>query len=871
MTITQIRRRDGELIDFDRTRIEKAIDLAAQDAGDIDRSFVPAVTDFIIKDLQHVFGEVFVNRIPGVEDIQDIVEQNLMKLHKYEVAKQYIIYRSKRSEERVEKKEELIKQFEENAMKVTKSNGSKAFFDEDKVRAVFDRAAKGYEDRCTFEALMEAFKKNLVEDIKTSDINKLLTKTCVDLVSVENIAWEQVAAQIFLGNVYKQAIKNRWIKLGDIYKPASYKALFDEYIEKGLYYKDFYKYYSEADILEAGKHLNKKTDEDYGYTTVLSLNKRYLCNPNKVIKELPQEMYMSVALFLAIPEPVENRLAFALKVYELCSTQKISLPTPTLINARTNYHQLSSCFEISIDDDLRGIYHGVENMAQISKYGGGIGVYLGNIRSRGGMIRGIEGVSGGANPWIKVINDTAIAVNQLGSRLGSISVTLDVWHRDIYDFLDLQTETGDIRSKAFDVFPAISVPDIFMRRVMEDADWTLFDPNEIERIIGKKLQDNYSDEFEVLYVALEADDRLKLKQTVKAKDLFKKFLKTTVETGMPYVNYRDTINKLNPNKHAGMIYTTNLCTEIQQNTSPTKFIEETIEGGKIILRYDPGDLVVCNLASINVAKVFEEDVIKEAFPVVARILDNVITLNYYPIKEAEVTSKKYRSIGIGYLGLAEYLATHGMAYDSPEARAHVDNLFEQYAYYTYDASIQLAAERGTYTAYKGSEYDKGILLGHDKEWFVREKKMGQKWANLFDAMKKHGIRFWYHTAPAPNTSTAGIVGTTAALLPIYKKYFVETNLSAPTVRVAPKLAPENFWLYKEYINMDMNDVIDMMSVIYQWVDQSISFEWMIDPAKVSPAELYGYYVKSWEQGIKTVYYVRSLSAEVGEACVSCSG
>jgi ribonucleoside-diphosphate reductase alpha chain len=357
------------------------------------------------------------------------------------------------------------------------------------------------------------------------------------------------------------------------------------------------------------------------------------------------------------------------------------------------------------------------------------------------MIRGIEGVSGGANPWIKVINDTAIAVNQLGSRLGSISVTLDVWHRDIYDFLDLQTETGDIRSKAFDVFPAISVPDLFMRRVKEDADWTLFDPNEIERIIGKKLQDNYSDEFEALYVALEADDRLKLKQAVKAKDLFKKFLKTTVETGMPYVNYRDTINKLNPNKHAGMIYTTNLCTEIQQNTSPTKFIEETIEGGKIILRYEPGDLVVCNLASINVAKVFEEDVIKEAFPVVARILDNVITLNYYPIKEAEVTSKKYRSIGIGYLGLAEYLATHGMAYDSPEARAHVDNLFEQYAYYTYDASIQLAAERGTYTAYKGSEYDKGILLGHDKEWFVREKKMGQKWANLFDAMKKHGIRF----------------------------------------------------------------------------------------------------------------------------------
>lgn len=677
------------------------------------------------------------NRIPGVEDIQDIVEQNLMKFHKYEVAKQYIIYRAKHTEERTEKKEELIKQFEDNAMKVTKSDGSKAFFDIDKIKMVFDRAAKGHEQKCTFDALMEAFKKNLVEDIKTSDINKLLTKTCVDLISVENIAWERVAAQIFLGNVYKQAVKNRGIKLGDIYKPESYKALFDEYIEKGLYYKDFYQYYSEADILEAGKHLNKQTDEGYGYTTVLSLNKRYLCNPNKVVKELPQEMYMSVALFLAIPEPAETRLAFALKAYEMCSTQKISLPTPTLINARTNYNQLSSCFKINIDDDLRGIYHGVENMAQISKYGGGIGVYLGNIRSRGGMIRGIEGVSGGVNPWIKVINDTAIAVNQLGARLGSISVTLDVWHRDIYDFLDLQTETGDIRSKAFDVFPAISVPDLFMRRVKEDGEWTLFDPNEVERVTGKRLQDNYSTEFETFYIALETDDRMKLKQTIKAKDLFKKFLKTTVETGMPYVFYRDTVNKLNPNKHAGMIYSSQLCTEICQNTSPTKFVEETIEGGKIILRYEPGDLVVCNLASINVAKVFDQATMKEAFPVVMRILDNVITLNYYPIKEAEHTAMKYRSVGLGYLGLAEYLATHGMAYDSSEARAHVDDLFEQYAYHTYEASVGLAKERGTYGVYKGSEYDKGILLGHDREWFIREKKMGQKWGELFDAMKAH--------------------------------------------------------------------------------------------------------------------------------------
>jgi len=582
-------------------------------------------------------------------------------------------------------------------------------------------------------------------------------------------------------------------------------------------------------------------------------------------------MYMSVALFLAIPEQAENRLAFALRIYKHCSEQRISLPTPTLLNARTNYHQLSSCFKININDDLRAIYHAVENMAQISKFGGGVGVYLGNIRSRGSSIRGVKGMSGGVNPWVKVINDTAVAVNQLGSRLGAISVTLDIWHLDIYDFLDLQTETGDIRAKAFDIFPAVSIPDLFMKRLKEDADITLFDPHEIEKLYGKRLQDTFDTSFEEFYLQLEKDERVSMKKTVKAKEIFKRFLKSAVETGMPYVFFRDTVNRLNPNKHVGNIYSTQLCTEICQNTSATKFLEEVIEDGKIVIRYEPGDLVVCNLASINIATVFDEAVIADVFPVVMRVLDNVVTLNFYPIKEAERTSKRYRSVGLGYLGLAEYLATHKLAYASAEARLEVDRLFERYTYHTYRASIDLAKERGPYELYPGSEYSKGVLLGRASEWFEKHTPHAAAWKQLFVDMQASGVRFAYHTAPAPNTSTAGVVGTTAALLPIYKKFFVETNLSAPTLRVAPKLSKENFWYYKEYINMDMNDVIDMMAVIYPWIDQSVSFEWMIDPSRVSPAELYGYYMKAWEQGIKTVYYVRSLSAEIKEDCVSCSG
>ena len=375
------------------------------------------ITDFIVKDIEHVYGEVFINRVPSVEDIQDIVERNLMKFNKFEVAKSYIIYRASKQEERVEKQEKLVEQFEKNKLKVTKSNGSKEAFDPSKIEKMFAIASAGHKATCTFEALMEAFKKNLVEEIKTSDIIKLLTKTCIDLVSVENISWEQIAGRFALMNLYKQACKNRNMTMGELYSPESYLAFFQDYMAKGYYYSKFMEYYTDADILEAGSWLSRETDMGYGYTTVLSLSKRYLLNPNKIIHELPQELYLSVALFYAIPEPAGKRLEFAKKVYEYCSQGKISLATPALNNPRTNWHQLSSCFKINVDDDLRAIYHAIEDIAQISKFGGGLGVYLGNIRAQGAEIRGIKGAAGGVNPWIKVINDTAVAVNQLGQRL----------------------------------------------------------------------------------------------------------------------------------------------------------------------------------------------------------------------------------------------------------------------------------------------------------------------------------------------------------------------------------------------------------------------------------------------------------------------
>ncbi len=870
MKVKVVKTRDGDLVPFDISRIERAVEKAAESAGKSDFSFIDDLSADILAKLAELSVIEEWQRALTIEEIQDTVENKLMENHYFDIAKQYIIYRNERRMKREASKQKVEKKLEKNTLKIIKADGKKELFEIEKVKRTYKRINYKLARACKFEELEESLKKYIVEDMKTSDILQMMIKSAVDLVSIENTKWEFIAGRLQLLSLYKKASNNRGLNIDKIYQAKEYKNLFDEYIDAGLYYKDFYEYYSEKDILEAGKYLKRERDFNYNHTTMLMYSKRYLLNPNGIVKELPQEMYMSAALFLATPEPKETRLDVAKKIYDYCSSGKISLPTPTLLNSRTNYHQLSSCFKLNVDDDLRSIYHNIENMAQISKFGGGIWVYLGNIRSKGGSIRGVNGVAGGVNPWIKVINDTAVAVNQLGARAGAISVTLDVFHKDIFGFLDLQTETGDIRSKSFDVFPAVTFPDLFMERVKNNEKWTLFCPHEIEKKTGKRLQDTFCEEFEEFYTKCEKNSKLVLKEEVDARELFKKYLKTTVETGMPYAFFRDTVNRMNPNKHAGNIYSTQLCVEICQNTSPSKFIEETIEDGNIVIKYEPGDTVVCNLASINVAKVNTDDEMKKVIPIAMRLLDNVITLNYYPIKEAERTSKRYRSVGLGFLGHAEYLAVNKLAYDSVEAREATDKIFEKYAYHTLKASNELAVERGTYGVYEGSEWSKGILLGKDEKWFEQNSKMAKKWSKLIANVKKDGMRFAYHLAPAPNSSTALAVGTTASILPVYKKYFVETNAIAPSVNVAPNLNDETFWYYKEYVNLNMNDVIDMVSTIYKWIDQSISFEWMINPQKVSPVELYGYYFKAWDQGIKTVYYVRSMSMEI-ESCESCSG
>ena len=870
--IKQVQKRNGQVVDFTHERIVVAIKKAIEvtpDHGISLPNFAEDLTAQIVLELDRNFFQQ--GKTPNIEDIQNIVEEKLVESGNLAVAKKYILYRAEHAKKRAEQRILDLEKLEKDLLKVVKFDDRVQKFSREKLKNTWQIAAKGIETKCPFEQLFEKFKITLIDKLSTKQILINLRKAALDLITVENINWQIVAGRLLAMEVYKAASRNRKLKIKDFYTPTAWQNHFNDYVDKKLYSDKFKENYSSEEILEAGSWLNKERDFEYIYSTHLALSKRYLLNPNQVVHELPQEMYLAVALFLAIPETKTNRMRVARQIYEATSSQKLSLPTPTLLNARTNFHQLSSCFKLNAADDLRSIYHNIENMAQISKFGGGIGIYLGHIRSKSAAIRGINNASGGVIPWIRVINDTACAVNQLGARMGAVSPTIDIWHRDIHDFLNLQTESGDIRSKAFDVFPAVSVPDIFMQRLEEDGDWTLFDPHEVAIVTNRRLEDNFDTDFTEFYQACEQNQEIKLKEVVKARDVFKELLKTAVETGMPYVFWRDTVNRLNPNKHAGNVYSTQLCTEICQNTAPAKFIGESVADNKVSIEYEAGETVVCNLASINIAKANSDQDIKDICEVAARVLDNVITLNFYPIKEAEMTAKKYRSVGLGFMGLAEYLACNKLAYDSPEAREAVDKLFEKYAFATLQSSAALAEERGKYQLFKNSEWSKGKLFGRDLKWFQENAKTKSNWTELIGKIKQDGLRFAYHFAPAPNTSTAGVVGTTAGVLPIYRKFFVETNSIAPVVTVAPKLNQDNFWYYKEYQNLEMKDVIAMIATIYKWIDQSISFEWMLNPEKTSPKELYDWYLLAWKQGIKTVYYLRSMSGEIKDDCVSCSG
>jgi len=482
-------------------------------------------------------------------------------------------------------------------------------------------------------------------------------------------------------------------------------------------------------------------------------------------------------------------------------------------------------------------------------------------------------MGGGVIPWIKIINDTAVAVNQLGKRAGAVTVALDVWHLDIEHFLELQSENGDQRKKAYDVFPQVVVADLFMKRVELDQHWTLFDPFEIREKYGIEMAELWGEDFEKFYLELENSDTLELRKVIKAKDLMKSIMKTTIETGMPYMFFKDTANRTNPNKHDGYIGSGNLCQESFSNFKPSKVAKPSLNDRKISQNVEDGLVHTCNLASINLANIHSDEELASICGLTVRMLDNAVDLTTTPIGESYLHNERYRTVGVGALGLADYLAARDLVYN--KSAEEVDNLFEKIAYHCVKESVQLAKERGAYEKFEGSEWAKGIAFGKDREWFQKNSSMSKEWHELMDDMSKSGIRNSQLMAVAPNTSSALVQGCTASVLPTYSKFYVDKN-SKGAVPICPPYIKDKLWFYVENKNIDQKEVVEVVSRIQKWIDQGISFEMVFNLNNgITAKDMYDTFFEAWKKKCKTIYYIRTIqqdstSTEKKE-CVSCAG
>ncbi|ANE46193.1 ribonucleotide-diphosphate reductase subunit alpha [Paenibacillus swuensis] len=740
-------------------------------------------------------------------------------------------------------------------MDIVKRNGQREELIFSKLKKVIDFACEDYKN-CDSLELETALLPHFRNGISTKEIQGTLIQVSVEKTSVEQPDWQYVAAKLLIYDLYKEAAVHRkygYFGYGDFYSLLTYLG------EKGLYGGYMLEHYSRDEIRELGSYIVPERDYLFNYIGLKTLADRYMIKSfSGDVLELPQELFMGVAMHLAMKET--DKLAWAKQFYDALSQLQMTVATPTLANARKPFHQLSSCFIDTVPDNLWGIYNSDQSFAQVSKHGGGMGIYVGKVRSKGSDIRGFKGVAGGVIPWVKNFNNTAVAVDQLGVRSGAVAVYLDVWHKDIFDFLNVKTNNGDDRMKAHDIFPGICIPDLFMRRVKERGVWHLFDPHEVRSVMGYAIEDCWGEVWESRYEECVADPRLS-KEEVPVMDIMKKILSSAFETGTPFLFFRDTVNRANPNKHKGMIYCSNLCTEICQNMSATEFESVTYEDGIISTRVKAGDFVVCNLSSLNLGRVRSEEELEQVVSCQMRMMDNVIDLNHYPVPQAEITNKKYRAVGLGTSGYHQWLAERAINWESDDHVEEADRLYERINYYAVKASMEIAREKGAYPAFEGSEWQTG-------EYYTRRGYTSEAWSALREQVAAHGVRNAWMFAVAPTASTSLIAGSTAGIDPIFNKFFVEEKKNAVIPQTAPNLNEATFWYYKEAHRIDQMWSILAAGRRQRHIDQAQSFNLYITP-EIGAKEFMELYIAAWEQGLKTVYYCRNQSLEV-EDCVSCS-
>lgn len=715
---------------------------------------------------------------------------------------------------------------------------------------------------------LQSFEKYLdsiySQGISSEKIQDILINYAVSMTSFEESDWTYLAGKLLMRKTQEGVFKNRGFSYGNFYETIK------KMVELGVYDSRLSEY-GEEEIRELEKEIDISRDMIYDYAGANMFVNRYLLKYDGKIFELSQEVFMCIAMLLAINE--ENRVLVAKNFYNALSLKKISLATPILANLRVPNGNLSSCFITAMDDNIESIFYNIDTIAKISKNGGGAGLNISRIRAKNSMVNGYHNASGGVIPWIKIINDTAVAVNQQGRRAGAVTVALDSWHLDIESFLELQTENGDQRGKAYDIYPQVVVSDLFMERVEKNLEWTLLDPYEIRMKYGVEMCELYGEEFEKKYLEIEKDRDITLKKIVKARELFKEIMKTQIETGMPYIFFKDRANLMNHNSHVGMIGNGNLCMESFSNFSPSRDFKESIDENSGVRKVNLGEVHTCNLVSLNLAEIEREELEKNV-NIAVRILDNTIDLTKTPIKESDKHNRNYRAIGVGTMGLADYLAREYMIYE--DSILEIDELFEEIALYSLKSSALLAKERGSYPMFKGSQWDRGVFFQKDEKWYLENSKYSQKWKEVFELVKEYGVRNGELTAVAPNTSTSLLMGSTASVNPTFSRFYIEKNQKGAVPRVV-KYLKDRSWFYPEFKNVDPQTYVKIMGRIGKWTTQGVSMELIFDLNKnIRARDIYDTLMTAWKEGCKSVYYIRTIQKSTNimnekEECESCSG
>ena len=837
--IKAIKKRDGRVEDFKKEKISKAISKAFKSVDNkVNEEELDKITSKVVNSIEE--------EIPTVEEVQDLVEKALMELGYFDCAKSYILYRNSRKEKRANR--------DEIAFLITTLD----------LRATLKGIEKDFsEDEYDLSYLLSKFKSFLSKETSEEGKVKALIKAAVELTSFEAPKWEYIASRLYIysfNNKLKQIQKE--LGITSLYSKIQYL------VDNDIYGTFLLEKYKKEEIDECEKMIVKSRDRLINYSSFELILKRYLAkNHNGIVLESIQEMWLTISMHLAMNE--KDKLYWVKRFYDSLSKLEFTLATPTMGNARKPFHQLSSCFIDTVEDSLDGIFKSITNFATVSKHGGGMGLYFGKVRANGSTIRGYKGAAGGIIRWVRIVNDVAVAVDQLGVRAGAVACYLDVWHKDLPEFLQIRTNNGDDRMKAHDVFPAICYPDYFWKLARDNINalWYLMDPKEVYDVKGYHIEDYFGKDWENKYFDCVNDERIH-KREIPIKEIIRLIIKSAVETGTPFAFNRDLVNETNPNKHKGIIYCSNLCTEIAQNTSAIGEIEKTSikskEGDDIIVEKTKcGDFVVCNLASLCLGNfdVDNQDTLKTVVETAIRALDNVIDINLYPLEYAKLTTQKYRSIGLGVSGYNHLLAKKKIYWESEEHLNYVDSLFENINYYAIEASNKLAIEKGKYSLFDGSEWDNG-------NYFVSRNYVSERWVNLAKSVHDYGMRNGYLLAVAPTSSTSIIAGTTAGVDPIMKTFFYEEKKGEMIPRVAPELTHQNSMFYKPAHEVNQIWSVRAAGVRQRHVDQAQSVNLYITH-DYSMRQILELYIKAWENGVKTIYYVRSKSLEV-EECEGCA-